>query len=424
MPVLRSVRERFADDRPLAGLKLGVCLHVTAETANLARTLTAGGAEGGAVRGQPPVDAGRRRRGAGPRDAGAGQARDRPGPPARPRSRPWDPQITLDDGADLLTLLHERDALPDGFLGGDRGDDHRPGPRALAGPHVPRDRPQRGAHRARLQRPLRHPASRRSTASCGRRTCCWPGGPSSCSATASRDAGSPPGPGGAGAQVIICEVDPIAALEARMEGFEVMPSLQAAQRGDVFITVTGTPAVLGAEHFALMKDGATLANAGHFDVEIDLQALARGVERARTGPAARRDLRRRRPSPAPARPGPGRQPGRRPGPPGRDHGHLPSRSRRSPSEHLALHGDELAPGVHAAPAEIDREVARLKLAALGVAIDSLTPAQEAYRNSWTQAVRLPNERCPRRGRRQDARRRAALRRDRDVRALPPGAGGG
>src|SRR5690606_26201624 len=78
---------------------------------------------------------------------------------------------------------------------------------------------------------------------------------------------------GAGAQVVVCEVDPLKALDARMEGFEVLPALKAAERGDVFITVTGAPAVLGADHLARMKDGAVLANAGHFDVEIDLAAL-------------------------------------------------------------------------------------------------------------------------------------------------------
>ena len=107
---------------------------------------------------------------------------------------------------------------------------------------------------------------------------------------------------GAGAQVIVCEVDPMRALEARMEGFEVMPALRAAERGDVFVTVTGNRDVLRREHFARMKDGAVLANAGHFDVEIDLGGAARGGHRRRPrGAAAGRAVRPRRAPPEPAR---------------------------------------------------------------------------------------------------------------------------
>ena len=106
---------------------------------------------------------------------------------------------------------------------------------------------------------------------------------------------------GAGAQVIVCEVDPMRALEARMEGFEVMPALTAAERGDVFVTVTGNRDVLSRPHFERMKDGAVLANAGHFDVEIDLDGAARGRRRAARGAPARDPVRARRAAPEPAR---------------------------------------------------------------------------------------------------------------------------
>jgi adenosylhomocysteinase len=180
---------------------------------------------------------------------------------------------------------------------------------------------------------------------------------------------------GAGASVIVCEVDPMAALEARMEGFEVMPALEAAAKGDVFVTVTGVRGALGGAHFALMKDGAILANAGHFDVEIDLAALGAGREvrplvteheagdrrlyllaggrvvnlaAAEGHPAAVMDV---------------------------------SFALQALAVEDLLRTD-LPPGVHPVPVALDREVAALKLASLGVEIDTLTPEQEAYLRPW------------------------------------------
>jgi len=190
---------------------------------------------------------------------------------------------------------------------------------------------------------------------------------------------------GAGAQVIVCEVDPLSALEARMEGFEVMPSLAAAERGDIFITVTGTPRVLGAEHFTRMKDGAVLANAGHFDVEVDLDALAElADERRDVLPLVEQFTIAGRRLHLLAR---GRVVNLAAG-----QGHPAEIMDISFAVHalavewLAGEGGALAPGVHAVPGELDREVARLKLAALGVGIDALTPEQEAYRSSWRHPV--------------------------------------
>jgi adenosylhomocysteinase len=180
---------------------------------------------------------------------------------------------------------------------------------------------------------------------------------------------------GLGASVIVCEVDPVRALEARMDGFEVMPALEAAARGDVFVTVTGGRDVLRAEHFARMKDGAVLANAGHFDVEIDISALGTGravrplVEQyevdgrrlnllaggrvvnlaaAEGHPAAVMDI---------------------------------SFGLQALTVEELVRGD-FSPGVHPVPEGIDREVAALKLASLGVEIDALTPEQERYLRGW------------------------------------------
>ncbi len=188
---------------------------------------------------------------------------------------------------------------------------------------------------------------------------------------------------GAGAAVIVCEVDPLRALEARMAGYEVMPALEAAQRGDVFVTVTGSRRVLRGEHFERMKDGAILANAGHFDVELDLEELAalapdggqevqRLVQQYTLADGRRLNL--------------------------LAHGRVVNLAAAEghPAavmdvsfalqalsvEELIRRRDELGPGVHAVSGAIDQEVGRLKLEALGVRIDAPTAEQESYRESW------------------------------------------
>jgi len=187
---------------------------------------------------------------------------------------------------------------------------------------------------------------------------------------------------GAGAQVIVCEVDPMRALEARMEGFEVMPALVAAERGDVFVTVTGSRDVLSGPHFARMKDGAVLANAGHFDVEIDLRALG---EAAAAPPrdvlplVTQYELGDRRLNLLAS----GRVVNLAAG-----QGHpaavmdMSFANQVLAVEHLVAHGAELGPGVHPVPEALDREVARLKLASLGVEIDSLSEEQASYLRGW------------------------------------------
>ena len=183
--------------------------------------------------------------------------------------------------------------------------------------------------------------------------------------------------------MIVCEVDPVRALEARMDGFEVMPALAAAARGDVFVTVTGAPDVLRREHFERMKDGAILANAGHFDVEIslpDLAAAATGPPvpfcRWSTSTTSATDAgsillaKGRVVNLAAAA------------------GHpaavmdMSFAGQALAAEHLVRAGRGLGPGVHPVPMEIDREVARLKLSTLGVELDALTGEQERYLRSF------------------------------------------
>ncbi|MGI8624170.1 MAG: adenosylhomocysteinase, partial [Solirubrobacteraceae bacterium] len=172
------------------------------------------------------------------------------------------------------------------------------------------------------------------------------------------------------------------ALEARMEGFEVMPALQAAVRGDVFVTVTGSRDVLRAEHFERMTDGAVLANAGHFDVELslgDLRALAVGGVREVLPLVEQHDLGDRRLNLLAS----GRVVNLAAG-----QGHpaeimdLSFANQALAAEHLVRSAGSLAARVHPVPLDIDREIARLKLVALGVGIDALTAGQRAYLTSW------------------------------------------
>ena len=188
---------------------------------------------------------------------------------------------------------------------------------------------------------------------------------------------------GAGASVIVCEVDPLRALEARMEGFHVMPALAAAERGDVFVTVTGSRDVLGRPHFERMKDGAVLANAGHFDVEIslpDLAAMAVGPPRAVRPLVDQYDLGSRRLNLL----GRGRVVNL-----AAAEGHpaavmdVSFAIQALTCVHATQHGGRLAAAVHQVPDVIDRETAALKLAALGVSIDTLTEPQRRYLQGWT-----------------------------------------
>jgi adenosylhomocysteinase len=187
---------------------------------------------------------------------------------------------------------------------------------------------------------------------------------------------------GAGAHVVVCEVDPLRALEARMDGYEVMPARDAAERGDLFVTVTGSRAVLRKEHFERMKDGAVLANAGHFDVEIDLGELAELsagvrqvlplVEQYALADGRRLNLLAQ-----------GRVVNLAAG-----EGHPAAVMDMSFAnlalavEHLTLHGDELEHRVIDVPKRLDEEIARLKLESLGVRIDELTADQLEYLSSW------------------------------------------
>jgi adenosylhomocysteinase len=388
MPVLRSIRERFAGAAPLGGVKVAACLHVTAETANLMHALAAGGAEVALCSANPlttqdevaaalvsdgiPVLAARGE----DVEAYAAHVHALAG---------WAPDITLDDGADLLVLLHERGEA-DAVRGGAEETTtgllrlrrlEAEGRLACPVVAVNESRTERtfndryGTGQSALDGILR--ATNLLLA--GRTLVLLGYGPTG--------RGIAQRARGAGAAIIVCEVDPLRALEARMDGFGVMTALEAAERGDLFVTVTGSRGVLRREHLERMRDGAVLANAGHFDVEIDLPALRElaGGEVRQVLPLVEEyvlaDGRRLHLLAS------GRVVNLAAG-----EGHPAAVMDMSFAnlalavEHLVASGDSLEHRVLDVPWEIDEEIARLKLESLGVEIDSLTPDQREYLSSW------------------------------------------
>ena len=386
MPVLQGLRERFQKERPLAGVRLGACLHVTTETANLMATLVAGGAEVALCASNPLSTQD---------DVAAWLAAELGIPVFAIRGEDNEtyyqhieaviatgPQVTMDDGCDLVFRIHDRHpGMLAEMLGGSE--------ETTTGVIRLRAMEQQGA--------LGYPVIAVNDAStkqlfdnrygtgqstvdgivratnlllAGRRfVVCGYGWCGRGVAMRAR---------GMGAVVAVCEVEPVRALEAAMDGYLVMPVMEAARWGEVFVTLTGDISVLRREHFAVMRDGAVLCNSGHFDVEIDIPALremASEVRRVRpmVDEFALADGRRlyllgegRLVNLAAAE------------------GHPASVMDMSFANqalcavHLARHGRSLEKRVHAVPPEIDAEVARLKLASMGIAIDALTPEQERY----------------------------------------------
>src|SRR5436305_6991674 len=281
MPVLARIRERFSSDRPLAGIRIAACLHVTAETANLVLALAEGGARVALCSANPLSTQD---------DAAAALVYEHGIEVRAMRGEDVDtyarhvrslladkPQVTVDDGADLLVTAHA--------VGGDTLEELIAGTEETTTGLVRLRRLEAegklacavlAVNEARTERALndRHGTGQSALDGIIRaghvllagHTLVVVGYGWAGQGIAERARG-------AGAAVIVCEVDPLRALEARMAGYGVMPALQAAERGDVFVTVTGSRCVLRREHFERMKDGALLANAGHFDVELDLDEL-------------------------------------------------------------------------------------------------------------------------------------------------------
>jgi adenosylhomocysteinase len=386
MPVLRSIRERFATERPLDGAKVAACLHVTAETANLMHALVAGGAQAALCSANPltvqdEVAAAMVDQGV-PVQATRGEDADMYAKHVGALAD-WGPDITLDDGADLLMLLHRWERPVRGGA-----EETRTGLLRLRRLEAEGKLtcPVIAVNESRTERTFNDRYGTGQSALDGilratnlllaGHTLVLLGYGATGKGIAQRARG-------AGAHVIVCEVDPLRALEARMDAFEVMPAVDAAERGDLFVTVTGSRAVLRRDHFERMKDGAVLANAGHFDVEIDLdelRELATGgvrqvlplVEQYDLGGDRRLNLLAQ-----------GRVVNLAAG-----EGHPAAVMDMSFAnlalavEHLVVNGESLEHRVLDVPQELDAEIARLKLESLGVEIDELTPEQQDYLSSW------------------------------------------
>ena len=394
MPVLRQIRERFAKERPLQGIRVAACLHVTTETANLMRTLQAGGAEvvltasnplstqddvaaalvsifeipTFAIKGEDNVTYYKH----------IGAALDHK------------PHMTMDDGADLVGTLHKtrRELLPNVIGGTEETTTGVIRLRAMAAdgmltfPVIAVNDAQTkhlfdnryGTGQSTIDGIVRATnvllAGRNFVVAgygwCGR-------------GLASRARGM-------GSNVIVTEVDPISALEAVMDGFRVMPMEQAAREGDIFVTVTGDLNVIDEHHFKVMKDGAIVANSGHFNVEINLPALEKlAAEKRLVRPFVDQYVM------ADGRHinilGEGRLINL-----ASAEGHPASvmdmsfANQALSAEYMIKNAKSLEAKVYSVPVDIDREIARLKLQGMGVIIDTLTAAQVAYLNSWEEGT--------------------------------------
>ncbi len=394
MPVLRQIRERFAKERPLKGLRLSACLHVTTETANLAHTLHLGGADLVLVASNPLSTQD---------DVAAALVSFYEIPTFAIKGEnnvtyykhiqaglAHEPHMTMDDGADLVSTLHKerRDLLPNVMGGTEETTTGVIRLRAMAADGA-LDFPVIAVNDAQTKHFFdnRYGTGQSTIDGIVRATNVLLAGKTFVVAGYGWcGRGLAMRARGMGSNVIVTEVDPLPALEAVMDGFRVMPMDEAARIGDIFVTVTGDLNVIDKHHFELMKDGAIVSNSGHFNVEINIPALEEMASEKRlvrpfVDQYALPDGRRinilgegRLINLAAAE------------------GHPASvmdmsfANQALSLEYMAKHAGELEKKVYGVPAEIDREIARLKLEAMRVQIDVLTPEQVAYLNSWEEGT--------------------------------------
>jgi adenosylhomocysteinase len=394
MPVLNLIRKRFIKEQPLKGIRISACLHVTSETANLAVTLRDGGADVVVCASNPLSTQD---------DVAASLVRDSRIPVFAIKGEDKDtyyshiasaldhkPQITMDDGADLVTaILSKRQELVSGVIGGTE--------ETTTGVIRLRSMAKDGV----LKYPIiavndadtkhlfdnRYGTGQSTIDGVIRATnLLFAGlhvvvaGYGWCGRGVAMRAK------GLGAHVAVTEINPTRAIEAVMDGLQVMPMAEAAKWGDVFITVTGNKSVIRREHFQAMKDGAVVANSGHFNVELDLpaiEAMSIGKRETRqfvdeyTLPDKRKiyvlgegrliNLVAAEGHPAVVM-------------------DMSFADQALSVEYIVKHAQQLTPKVYPVPTEIDQSVARLKLESLGVTIDKLTPEQEEYLASWSEGT--------------------------------------
>ncbi len=391
MPVLRQIRDRFAQEKPLAGIRLIACCHVTTETAHLAIALKAAGADSLLIASNPLSTQD---------DVAASLVADHGIPVFAIKGEDnatyhrhvqialdHRPNIIIDDGSDVVaTLIQERQHQISDLIGSTEETTtgivrlramFRDGVLTFPAMNV-NDADTKhffdnryGTGQSTLDGVIRAT----NVLLAGKNVVVagygWCG-----KGTAMRARGL-------GANVIVTEIDPTKAIEAVMDGFRVMPMAEAASVGDLFITVTGNKHVIRSEHFDVMKDGAMVCNSGHFDIEIDLKALAakaKEVRQARTfaeeyclqngksvvvlGQGRLINLAAAEGHPSAVM-------------------DMSFANQALACEYLAKNKGKLEPGLHSIPVEVDKEIARLKLQAMGISLDTLTPDQIEYINSWT-----------------------------------------
>jgi adenosylhomocysteinase len=394
MPVLSSIREEFSKKKPLKGIRIAACLHVTSETANLMHVLKEGGADVRLTASNPLSTQD---------DIAACMVKHYKIPTFcikgedhktyyRHINQALDvnPQITMDDGADLVSILHsERKDLLDNITGGT--EETTTGVirlKSMAQEKVLRY-PIIAVNDAKTKHLFdnRYGTGQSTIDGILRSTNILLAGLNFVVAgygwcgrgVAMRANGS-------GAKVIVCEVDPLRALEAVMDGFQVMSFKEASKIGDVFITVTGDKSIIREEHFALMKDGAIVANSGHFNVEIDIPALERMSSKKRRvrdfvdeytlkngrkiyllGEGRLINLAAAEGHPAVVM-------------------DMRFANQALSAELLTKEGKNMAKEVFAVPEKIDQEIARLKLKSMGVKIDRLTAEQKKYLSDWKEGT--------------------------------------
>jgi adenosylhomocysteinase len=394
MPVLRQIQERFAKEKPLAGVRLVACCHVTTETAHLAIALKNAGADALLIASNPLSTQD---------DVAASLVADYGIPVFAIKGEDNDtyhrhvqialdhrPNLIIDDGSDVVaTLIQERQHQIADLIG--TTEETTTGivrlqamlkDGVLTFPAVnvnDADTKHFFDNRYGTGQSTLDGIIRATNILLAGKTIVVAGYGWCGKGTALRARGM-------GANVIVTEIDPIKALEAVMDGFRVLPMTLAAPQGDIFITVTGNKHVIRGEHFEVMKDGAIVCNSGHFDIEIDLKALREMASDVKTvrqfteqyslsngksvivlGEGRLVNLAAAEGHPSAVM-------------------DMSFANQAMACEYLVKNKGQLAPGLHSIPKEVDEEIARLKLQAMGIAIDSLTESQIQYINSWTSGT--------------------------------------
>ncbi|WP_421657719.1 adenosylhomocysteinase [Leptothermofonsia sp. ETS-13] len=394
MPVLRQIQDRFAAEKPLAGIRLVACCHVTTETAHLAIALRNGGADSLLIASNPLSTQD---------DVAASLVADYGIPVFAQKGEDNEtyhrhvqialdhrPNIIIDDGCDVVaTLVKERQPQLADLIGTTEETTtgivrlqamFKAGVLTFPAMNVNDAETKHffdnryGTGQSTLDGIIRATNILLAGKTLVVAGYGWCG-----KGTALRARGM-------GANVIVTEIDPVKAIEAVMDGFRVMPMAEAAPLGDIFVTVTGNKHVIRGEHFAVMKDGAIVCNSGHFDIEIDLKALGAEATEIKEVRGFTEQYRLKSGKSIIVL-GEGRLVNL-----AAAEGHpsavmdMSFANQALAAEYLVKNKGKLQPGIHSIPTEVDKEIARLKLQAMGVQIDSLTPEQVEYINSWTSGT--------------------------------------